>query len=131
MLTYEQKGWIVNGYCESLKYSCKGCKIKELCNKYNFNFFEYPEKDLDEIIRIIAPKLLEKPKPEIVGERFGMHLNTYMGEDSIRAFMNGLTNTTRQGFKVLSSGVTGNSSTPLMWVIVSRPETPEEAKQTV
>lgn len=47
------------------------------------------------------------------------------------AFVNGLTNTTRKGFKVLSAGVTGNNGTPLMWAIVSRPETPEEAKQTI
>ena len=73
----------------------------------------------------------KQPKPETTGERFGVHFFTYVNSESGLKFVDGLTKLTRDGFKVLSSGINGGGEYPLMWAIVSRPETPEEAKQKV
>lgn len=115
-------------------------ETREVINKLLEPVWGMPVREVNDRLRTAANMLgqlvseleqAKQPKPEITGGRFGVQLDTYAGPDTIRAFVNGLTRMTRQGFKVLSSGVNGSSGHPLMWAIVSRPETPEEAKQTI
>lgn len=115
-------------------------ETREAINKLLEPVWGMPVREVNDRLRTAANMLgqlvseleqAKQPKLETTGERFGVQLNTYRDQESAMAFVNGLTNTTRKGFKVLSAGVTGNNGTPLMWAIVSRPEAPEEAKQTI
>lgn len=115
-------------------------ETREAINKLLEPVWGMPVREVNDRLRTAANMLeqlvseleqAKQPKPETTGERFGVGLVTYTGDDSIRDFENGLTRMTRQGFEVLSSGVNGDVGHPLMWAIMSRPETPEEAKQTI
>ena len=63
MLTREQKAWIVNGYCAANEECVSGCPIGHLCNQVDTNFASFADDDLDECLKIIAPELVDTPKP--------------------------------------------------------------------
>lgn len=115
-------------------------ETREVINKLLEPVWGMPVREVNDRLRTAANMLeqlvseleqAKRPKPETTGERFGVQLNTYTDPDAVRSFINGLTRMSRRGFKVLSSGINGSGEYPLMWAIVSRPETPEEAKQKV
>ena len=63
MLTREQKAWMVNGYCEANVECGSGCPIRHLCNQVDVNYGAFANDVIDDCFKIIAPELVEEPKP--------------------------------------------------------------------
>lgn len=132
MLSHEQKVWLANGFCATFERCGSGCPIRHLCNMVDVNFGEIADDVLDDVLKIIAPELVEEPKPENpepTGQRFTLAYYPLTGKQGAEAFIRDQTRVTREGFKPISSGVCVQNGTPCAWAIMSRPETPEEAKE--
>ena len=65
MLTREQKRWMVIGFCANTGDSvgCLMCKISHICESFRANYADFTDAELDACMEIIAPELVEEPKP--------------------------------------------------------------------
>lgn len=65
MLTREQKRWMVIGFCTNTGDSvgCLMCKISHICESFRANYADFTDAELDACMEIIAPELVEEPKP--------------------------------------------------------------------
>lgn len=65
MLTREQKRWMVIGFCTNTGNSvgCLMCKISHICDSIKANYGDFTDAELDACMEIIAPELVEEPKP--------------------------------------------------------------------
>lgn len=135
MLTREQKRWLLIGYCTNTgdTVGCLMCKMRHICDATKANYADFDTEKLDACIKIIAPNVLEEPKPENpepTGQRFSFHYYPIVVKSDASKFTNALNKTSRKGFIPVSSGVLRQKNgMPCVWAIMSRPETPEEAKE--
>lgn len=63
MLTREQRYWMVQGFCDSYEGCGIKCPIRHLCNQVDVNYGAFADDVIDDCFKIIAPELVEEPKP--------------------------------------------------------------------
>lgn len=63
MLTREQKAWIVAGFCNTFDGCDTDCPLHKPCASSLREFDDFTVEQLDECMKIIAPELVEEPKP--------------------------------------------------------------------
>lgn len=63
MLTREQKAWLVTGFCSTVRSCGADCPLYDKCKKNYDYLLTYDDAQLDECLKIIAPELVEEPKP--------------------------------------------------------------------
>lgn len=63
MLTREQKAWIVAGFCNTFDGCDTDCPLNKQCASSFREFDDFNVAQLDECLKIIAPELVDTPKP--------------------------------------------------------------------
>lgn len=63
MLTRKHKAWIVAGFCNTFDGCDTDCPLNKQCSSSFREFDDFTVAQLDECLRIIAPELVEGPKP--------------------------------------------------------------------
>ena len=63
MLTREQKAWLVTGFCNTFDRCDTDCPLNKQCASSFCEFDDFTVAQLDECLKIIAPELVDTPKP--------------------------------------------------------------------